>query len=121
MHPDFKSRGRRNIKTNGEFYICDELDPKKYYRFMHLFNFKDKEYASMDYDPKLKLTMIHWLPVSDVVKVEVLLENGKLSKGVGESALKKLKVGDIVQFERFSFVKLEKKSKDKLSFIWVHR
>ena len=84
MHPDFKSRGRRSIKTNGEFYICDELDPNKYYRFMHLFNFKDKKYASRDYDPKLKLNMIHWLPVSDVVKVEVLLEDGKIVKGLGE-------------------------------------
>lgn len=122
MHPDFKGRGRRSIKTNGEFYICDELNPKKYYRFMHLFNFKDKEFASMNYDPKMKLIMIHWLPVSkDLVNVEVLLENGKGVKGLGESALKKLKIGDVVQFERFSFVKLEKKSKDKLNFIWVHR
>jgi len=121
MHPDFKSRGRRSIKTNGEFYICDELDPNKYYRFMHLFNFKDKKYASRDYDPKLKLNMIHWLPVSDVVKVEVLLEDGKIVKGLGESALKKLKIGEIIQFERFSFVKLEKKSKNKLNFIWTHR
>ena len=38
---------------------------------MHLFNFKNNEFISEEYDQKLNAKMIHWLPVSkDLMNVE---------------------------------------------------
>jgi len=88
---------------------------------MHLFNFKDGEFISEGLDKSLEAKLIHWLPVSkDLVKVKVLMDDGKFVNGVAESGVKKLKVGDLVQFERFGFCRLDKKGKE-LEFIFTHR
>ncbi len=120
LHPEFK-RGFRILKTNGKFYIQDKLENNKVYRFMHLFNFKNLTYISLDYDEKLNAKLIHWLPIlKDLVKVEVLMPNKEIRKGLAEPSIKKLKVNDIIQFERNFFVRLDKKTKNKLFFYFSH-
>ncbi len=119
LHPDYK-RGYRNFKTENEFYVQDKLEKNKVYRFMHLFNFKNNEFISKELDKSLNATLIHWLPVKDVIKVEVLMPDGSLKKGLGESGLKNVKVNDTVQLERNFYAKLDKKTKDKLVFWYTH-
>jgi len=122
LHPDEPTRGYRKLKVEDEFYVQDKLEYGKDYRLMHLLNFRDKEFTSHDVDPKIHARMIHWLPVSDeLVKVKVLMDDGKDVKGLGESDLKKVKVGEIVQFERFGFVRLDKKEKGDLVFWFLHK
>lgn len=71
-------------------------------------------------DKKAKL--IHWLPVSgDLINVEVLMDNGKIMKGVGENGLNKVKLNEVVQFERNFFCKLEKREKNKMVFVYTHK
>ncbi|MEM4267100.1 MAG: hypothetical protein QW404_03545, partial [Candidatus Nanoarchaeia archaeon] len=41
--------------------------------------------------------------------------------GLAEKDVKKLKVGDIIQFERFAFCRLDKKEKNKLVFWFTHK
>ena len=66
--------------------------------------------------------LLHWLPASDaLVKVELLKEDASVVNGLGENTLNKLKEGEIVQFVRVGFVKLEKKMKTKLKFIFCHK
>jgi len=121
LHPDHAKRGTRTFATGDEFYIQDTLKKGKSYRFMHLFNFKDKKYVSEDYDPKLKAQLIHWLPVTKgLIDVELLMPDGKVVKGLGEPMLKHVKEGEVVQFERIGFVRLDKKGK-KLVFWYAHR
>ena len=121
LHPDHEGRGVRKLKVLDEFYVADKLAKGKNYRFMHLFNFKDGEFISEGLDKSLEAKLIHWLPVSkDLVKVKVLMDDGKFVNGVAESGVKKLKVGDLVQFERFGFCRLDKKGKE-LEFIFTHR
>jgi len=122
LHPDDKNRGFRRINVKDEFYIEDKLEKNKNYRFMHLFNFCNKEFVSHDFDSSLNAKLIHWLPVSKgLVKVKVLMENNKYISGLAEPDTKKLKIGDIIQFERFGFVRLDKKSKSYLEFWWLHK
>jgi glutamyl-tRNA synthetase len=65
---------------------------------------------------------MHWLPAdADTVEVEVLMPDKKLVKGVGESALKDLSVGTMVQLERFGFCRLDRKEKNKVSFWFAHK
>ena len=121
LHPDFPKRGSRILKTKGEFYIQDKLEKNKIYRFMHLFNFKNNEFISEKYDPRLDATLIHWLPVSkDLVNVEIVMPDASIKKGLGEPSLKKVKVDSIVQMERMGFCKLDEKKKNKLIFYYAH-
>ena len=67
--------------------------------------------------------IIHWLPEDkSVVKTGILMPDASWSKGLAESAASEIKIGEIVQFARFGFCRLEQKS-DKpreLSFIYCH-
>ncbi|MBU2634433.1 MAG: glutamate--tRNA ligase [Nanoarchaeota archaeon] len=116
-HPDFKKRGYRNFDTSDEFYVQDKLEKNILYRFIHLFNFKNKEFVGEEYDKEAKL--IHWVPVKDAVKVKVTLVDGKVIEGYGEKGLKDVKINDVVQFERNFFACLNKKGKF-LEFSFSH-
>jgi glutamyl-tRNA synthetase len=122
LHMDHLDLGVRKFKVKNKFYVPEELSKRKYYRFMHLFNFKNGKFVSEGLDRSLDAKLIHWLPVSkDLVKVRVLMDDGEYVSGLAEPGVKKLKVGDLIQFERFGFVRLDKKGKDKLEFIFTHK
>lgn len=117
---DAKSMTRKFI-TNDEFLVDDNVDDKTY-RFMHLLNFKNKTFLSKEHDPNLKAKLIDWLPNSkDLVDVEVLMNDGNILKGKGESNLKQLKTGDMVQFERKFFARLDSKEGNKMTFYFTHK
>jgi glutamyl-tRNA synthetase len=122
LHPDLKEKGKRYFKTKDEFYIEDDIEKGKAYRFMHLFNFKDNNFISEALDESLHAKMIHWLPVSkDLADIEVLMPDAKTVKGLAESGVKDLKVNSIVQFERFGFCRLDSIEKGKYKFWFAHR
>jgi glutamyl-tRNA synthetase len=122
LHPDFKNRGTRKFSTSNYFCIEDKLGKNENYRLMHLFNFKNQNFISKNIDDKLKAKMIHWLPVSDsLIPTKILMTDGETLEGLAEPLTKKLKVGDIIQFERFGFVRLDKKTKSRLHFWFLHR
>ena len=121
LHPDY-DYGFRNFKTENEFYIQDDLEENKNYRFMHLFNFRNNKLISRKLDKSLDAKMIHWLPANkDLINVEVLMDNGEALKGLGEKTLKKVKLDEVVQFERNFFARLDKKEKNKLIFWFAHK
>ena len=101
------------------------------YRLMHLLNFKSdrierlkpREYSftSENPDNNIKTKFLHWLPATpNNIHVEITMPDGSITKGLGEPELHKLKEGTTIQFERFGFAKLHKKSKDKLQFWFTH-
>ncbi|MCE7744558.1 MAG: hypothetical protein GPJ52_05430 [Candidatus Heimdallarchaeota archaeon] len=45
----------------------------------------------------------------------------RIVEGIGEKAIASLKVDDIVQFERFGFVRIDRKEKDKLFVNLAHK
>lgn len=133
LHPDFPKRGFRSFDVaSNKFYISDddfkELKNNKLYRLMECLNFK-KIKNNFVFDSKeveiyrKKGTMImHWLPAQkDLVKVEIVMPDAKKVKGLGEPLMKRIKVGEIVQAERFGFIKLDEKQKNKLIFWYAHK
>jgi hypothetical protein len=65
---------------------------------------------------------MHWLPAQkSLVDAEVLMPDAKIVKGLAEPDVLKLKVGDIIQFERFAFCRLDNKAKNKLVFWFTHK
>lgn len=122
LHPDDKKRGHRTFKTGNNFYVQDKIEHGKIYRLMHLFNFKDRRFISKDYDQNLGATLIHWLPATkDLIKVEILMPDKEIKKGLAEKDVKKIKLGEVVQFERFAFCRLDRKEKGKLVFWYTHK
>ena len=83
------------------------------------FVFDSKEYEKYKQSGE---KIMHWLPVSkDLIKVEVLMPDHEVIKGLGEPDMKKLKEGDVIQAERFGFIRLDKKEKTKLKFWFTHK
>ncbi len=134
LHPDFPKRGKRKFKTKGKFYIGGDdflnLEENKLHRLMDCMNFKIKDknfiFISKGYEEFKDHgnRIIHWLPAGkDLVNAEVVFPDDEktVKQGLGEKGLDKLKVGNIVQLERIGFARLDKKSKDKLTFYFAHR
>ena len=132
LHPEFKERGIRQFKTKDKFYIekndFKEFKNNKLYRLMDCLNFTKKKgkliFHSLEYKKYKKQgdKIIHWLPKQeDLVKVDVLMPNKEVKKGLAEPLIKTLKVGTEIQFERKGFYRLDKKEKNKLSFWFSHK
>ena len=49
------------------------------------------------------------------------MDDASLKKGLGEASLSDLKVGDIVQFERVGFARLDEIKDDELVFYYAHK
>lgn len=132
LHPDFPERGKRVFKTSDEFYIANDdykvLKEKRLYRLMDCLNFVNKGnklvFDSLEYE-KYKdkgEKIMHWLPKqSDLIKVEVMMPDANYVKGFGEPLMKELKVDEVIQAERFGFLRLDKKEKEKLVFWFTHK
>jgi len=116
-HPDNKKLGNRKLKLTKDFYIGEKVS-KKSYRLMNLFNFQENKFISKPHDPKLQAKIIDWIPVNESVDVKVLMDNGKWIKGKADSGVKALKQGEIIQFQRKFFARLD--NKQKLEFIYTH-
>ncbi len=126
LHPDYSKRGDRNFTTYQDFYISKDdykkISKGKTYRFMNLFNFKNFKFVSKEHKPELGAKLIHWLPIQkDLVKTEILMPDSIVMKGLAENGIRKLKAGEIIQFERFGFCRFDRKEKDKFVFWFSHR
>ncbi|MBI4149225.1 glutamate--tRNA ligase [Candidatus Woesearchaeota archaeon] len=131
LHPDTRKGGRR-FETHDRFLIAkpdfDALQEGKLYRLMECLNFvkegKKFRFHSADYAAYKQegAAIIHWLPKSrELVPVNVLMPDGERYTGFGESALRSLKKGAVVQLERFGFCRLDEKHPQKLVFWYAHR
>ena len=68
--------------------------------------------------------IVHWVKKEDAVKVEVFVPDPKEEKppirGFGEKAISSLKVDEIVQFIRFGFVRVDKRTNEEIKVIFSH-
>ena len=118
LHPEFSEMGKRTLHFDEEFYVQDHIEKGKNYRFMHLFNFRDGKFTSEPYDPSIGAKIIHCVPVKDALDVGVLMSDGSVLRGKGEKSLSTVKVGEVIQFERLFFCRLE--NKEKMFFVYTH-
>jgi len=136
LHPDDPKRGKRILTVknrNGCAYLLisardfDNLKAGSLIRLMELFNVKIlsksknkvlAEYHSSGYEEakRLGLRLIHWLPKGNGVSCKVIMPNGSVVKGLAESNLRQASVDQIVQFERFGFVRIDEVGKEIKAF-----
>ena len=132
LHPEQADRGKREFSTGNEFYISEE-DKKRIktgdvIRLMDCLNFRKEPrkfvFDSLEHEnfKKRGKLIIHWLPVSqELMDVEVRMPDNSVRKGIGEHYLRFLKEGDIVQFARFGFCRLDKIEFDRLQFWFTNK
>ncbi len=130
LNPNEKKGGRRfNIK--GDFILAkkdiEEMQEKEVTRLMDCVNVMKKNshvcFDSVrfeDFKGKGK-RVINWLPGKDNIDIEVLMPDKSVRKGIAEKTIKILKEGDVIQFERFGFCRLDKIEKDKYVFWFTHK
>jgi glutamyl-tRNA synthetase len=140
LHPDYPEIGVRIFEVKPEkgraaFLISrgdvKEIEGKKVVRFMDLFNFsvknaeKDSIQAtflddSFEEAKKVGAPLIHWIPFKSGIVCEVVRTDASLAKGVAEDTCKTLKPNEIIQFQRFGFVRVDKINQ-KLKVYFAHR
>ena len=127
LHADHLDRGNRLLPFSGKAYLAKSDIADGVFRLMDAVNVDiagDKityNSASFEDARDLKAKIIQWVPVDENVNVTIVMDDASLKKGLGESALKDLKVGDIVQFERVGFARLDEIKDDELIFYFAHK
>ncbi|KYH42708.1 MAG: glutamyl-tRNA synthetase [Candidatus Bathyarchaeota archaeon B63] len=139
LHPDDPGRGTRTLKVKarkGEAHVIISagdfslLKAGTLIRLMELFNVKVSskgeniilaEFHSEGYEEarRLNLRLIHWLPEDTGIPCEVIMPDGTVISGLAEDGLRRAHADQIVQFERFGFVRIEKAEK-KVKAIFTH-
>jgi glutamyl-tRNA synthetase len=142
FHPE-NDLGHRELETAGSFFIpeadAESLKPGEIFRLKDLYNVKltktgktglAAEYAGKELVPGTK--KVQWTTskehAAEVVVPDVLFtESGEynrkslaISKGCIEPSVAMVKVGEVVQLERFGFARLDEKGK-VLKFIFTHK
>lgn len=119
IHPD--KNELRKIKVNEIFVSGEDYNSlmNKEIRLIHLFNIKLGKKTEFTSEENKDIPKINW--VSDNVKTQILMPDGKWKEGIAEKAIKELAVGDIIQFERFGFCRYEGKKKGVYSFVFGHK
>lgn len=128
LHPKAEKKERKFV-VNGKFMIdkndYDNLKDGKLYRLMDCLNFrKDGDNFTFDSDDVEKYkkegeAIIHWLTIGDdLIKADVLMPDRTLIAGRVEKNAKHLKVGAVVQFERFGYCRLDNIDKDGVYHFW---
>ncbi|MFA5745486.1 MAG: glutamate--tRNA ligase [archaeon] len=128
MHPSL-SLGRRDFISNGSYYLEKEditsLKEGTLVRLMDNINFiydsktKFGNFHSENYLKFKEYTeekkIIHYLPVDDkqLVKATIFMPDHKMLSGLAEDNIYTLEIGEIIQFERFGFCRLDSITKDK--------
>jgi glutamyl-tRNA synthetase len=112
-------RSYRKIITSKSILI-DKIDfiahRKKETRLMHFCNAIIGKTAHVTGRPVKRIPKIHWVPKKSV-STTLIMPDGKELKGFAEAGIKKIKVGQTVQFERIGFARLDKNKK----FYFAHR
>jgi len=127
LHPASKEKVREWTMCEGDkIYIsqkdASELKPGDAVKLIGLYIFdivgvSDVVHASFTRRDDKKAKKIQCL--QEHLECEILKPEGKAT-GICEPATQNVQVGEVIQFERYGFARLENKADGKLSFIYTH-
>lgn len=130
-HPEDDSRDR--ILTVTENYFLEKTDNSAvpiagFLRLKDAINIKKisdnaYEFVSSSYDDyralKNKHGIVHFIPkTDDCENAEIFMPDISTKKVICEPNIRNLKIGDIIQFERFAFCRLDEIKKDGTRVFW---
>jgi glutamyl-tRNA synthetase len=131
LHPDKTERGDRVIpleRENDELTVwisgtdVEKTEEKDVIRLKDLLNFKltSKNPLEAEFDSfgLMDVPKIQWIS-ADPVETEVLKPDGEYDEGLAEPEVAKLEEGEVIQFERYGFVKIEEVG-TKVKAVYTH-
>ena len=129
LNPNQKEGGR-NFKVDGNFIISKEdyesIEEDELVRMMDCVNVIKKDgklvYHSegyMDFKGKGN-RIINWLPIDGNFEISVMMPDKTFRTGFAEHTISKIEVGQVVQFERFAFCRLDKIENNAYHFWYTH-
>jgi glutamyl-tRNA synthetase len=140
LHPDYPQRGYRTfrikpVKDEVALWVSGQdvnlMRRKNIIRFIGLFNVQienihrgviEASYHSESHEQARKLgaPLIHWVPAETGIPCEVIMSDASIIRGIAEDSCRQLKPNDIIQFERFGFVRIDNIDW-KLTAYYAHR
>jgi glutamyl-tRNA synthetase len=140
-HPDHPERGFRefHVEPRGGvagFWVAardaERMEKGQMVRLMELFNVRvdslgkglvSAVFHSRDYEEarRMKAPLIHWLPESADTQCRVVLADASVVEGLVEESCRNVEVGDVVQFERFGFVRIDDVEGSMVTAYYCHR
>lgn len=133
-HPEDKSRGFRKFKLHNKYYIekndFDNLEKNDIFRMMHFGNFevvnkeKDKievKFLSKEYSKEIKIkSNIHFLEIENYENCKIIMPDNSTLEGISENT-GNIKIDETIQFERFGFVRFDRKEQETKFYYFAHR
>jgi len=122
IHPD--KTDLRKIKVSPVIYVSDEdfkENKGKEVRLLHLFNINLKEKTNYLDSVNKGVQKIQWVSDKFKVKTKILMPDGNWVEGFAEKNIEKLKVGEVIQFERFGFCRFDRKKGTSYEFWFTHK
>ena len=140
LHPDHPERGTRILEVGsrkGEANLTVSSRDAALFskgaliRLMELFNIqieaseKTRISATFHSEPyeearRMNAPLIHWLPGEGGLHCEVVMPDGSVVDGLVEEAFRRASVDQVVQFERFGFVRVDRVARKTVVFL-AHR
>ncbi|MCR6690941.1 MAG: glutamate--tRNA ligase [archaeon YNP-LCB-003-016] len=143
LHPNYIERGYRILSVTPvnntiTVYIqasdAHSMKIDETYRLMGLLNFKvtNIDYTSNMVDSvflgvetlkfKGEQKIIHWLPLEGNANATIVMPDASETKGLCDYQCLNLKIGEVIQFMRFGFVRVDSINKDsaELTFYYTH-
>ncbi|MEK6919283.1 MAG: glutamate--tRNA ligase [Nanoarchaeota archaeon] len=122
IHPDKTTL--RKIKAGPIIYVANkdfEENKDKQVRLMSLFNIKMQEKTVMSEDHTRSIQKIQWVSEKFKTKARIMMPDAKWAEGLAEKNIEKLKVGEMIQFERVGFCRFDKKKGKTYEFWYAHK
>lgn len=118
LHPDTPEKTREvlvsdDIAISGKDF---EKHNGKEVRLLHLFNVEVGKKSHVTSIDNKKIPKINWVSVG-AVKTRIMMPDGSFVEGFCEPSAVKVKVGTVIQFERFGFVRFDS-VKDGIAEFW---
>jgi len=142
LHPEYPERGFKEyvikpseLDSEALFWVSrmdlEVLAVGRIVRLMELFNIKverveaysvEASFVSEAYEEakKAEAPLIHWVPIGMDMPCQVVMPDATVAEGIAEKACKDLRPNDIVQFERFGFVRIDKVNA-KITAYYAHK
>lgn len=121
IHPEKEEK--RVVKVDKELFIpkkdFNELKGKEV-RLLHLFNIKLDKKCEVESEGVKRIPKIQWVN-HESVQTRILMPNGKWISGLAEKTVDELKQGELIQFERFGFVRFDQKKEGVYDFWFTHK
>jgi len=122
-HPDFPELGLREISVDPEEIYVEKEDFEKMrgknVALIGMFTIKLDEISSfVSNEVPQEVPKIHWVSIPNV-RIKIIMPNGNEKEALAEVSVKELKEGDLVQFYRVGFCRLD--DKKTLTFYFTHK